>query len=335
MSINPFDDFRALFSALPEKDNFSIALIQKKINELTFPNSALYRHETSDISSLGKMELILKLLASLRSYDNIAIKKPSIALFAGSQTIPGDINFIKNVVLNLQTGGAVVDELCQNFDIMLRIYDLALDYPTMDISKDVAMDERSCAATMAFGLEAIAGDIDLLGVCSVDVGRAPVSEAAISQILFGGKVESWLPQTKHIKYIQHIKSAIKMHQTQDSFELIQKLGTREISAITGAILAARMQNIPVIIEGYTALLCASLLKKIDPRAIDHCIIAQLPNIDCYKKLAVFTQLPILVNLNMDNDCGAGIAFAIAMVKSTVASFSKLHSFDRSNELSMQ
>lgn len=332
MSINPFDDFRALFAALPEKDNFSVALIQKKINELNFPNSTLYRYKAGDISSLGKMEQILKLLASLLGYDKIGIKNPSIALFAGSQTVQQNINHIKNIVLNLQTGGAFVNELCQKFDIMLRIYDLALDYPIMDISKDAAMDERSCAATMAFGLETIAGDIDLLGVSALDVGQAPISEAAISQILFGGAVEDWLPQIEDIKYIDVIKNAISMHQTQDSFELIQKLGTREISAITGAILAARMENIPVILEGYTALLCASLLKKMNPTAIDHCIIAQLPDIACYKTLADFIKLPILMNLDMDNNCGAGIAFAIAMIKSTASGFFKLHSFAKSNEL---
>ncbi len=36
-------------------------------------------------------------------------------------------------------------------DIGLKVFDLALHLPTADLTAEAALDERGCAATMAFG----------------------------------------------------------------------------------------------------------------------------------------------------------------------------------------
>lgn len=314
-SLKAFADFRALFAVFPKADDFSQILLEKKIKELSFPNSAL-----AGANSLGKSYQILRWLARWRGYDNMIINKPTIALYASSKDEPNSIETTKNIVENLQTGGVFVNSLCQVFNIMLRIYDLALDYPTMDISKYESMDERACAATMAFGLEAIASDIDLLGLSSINLGEPCINEKAIANILFKNSYEN---EVKHV---------IKLQQSDDSFEIIQKLGTRELAAITGAILAARMEKIPIVLEGSTALLAAALLKYVNSASIEHCLIGQLPNIDYYHKLADFIGRPVLLELDMESDCGAGLALALSIISSSALAFQKQHSFVKSKEL---
>lgn len=323
MSISPFDDFRVLFKTLPEKDKFSVILVKKNINELIFPNSSLQKN------TLGAFEPILYWLAAWRGYENMLIKKPSIALFAGSQAIYDNSAMVKNFVLNLQSGGGFINELCQYFNILLRIYDLALDYPIMDIRDKDSIDEKSAAATMAFGLEAIAGDIDILGISSINIENQELNEACIAQILLGGELEEYLCSEHSQELIIKLKNKLANFECKDSFKILQKFGTREMFAICGAILAARMEKIPVILEGYTALLCAALLKNIQINAIDHCVIGQMPDKNYYHILQKFIDIPIIMNLNMDNNCGAGLAFAISSLKTTVSSFFKLHSFQDS------
>lgn len=53
---------------------------------------------------------------------------------------------------------------------------------------------------------------------------------------------------------------------------MRRLGGREIAAMAGAILAARMQKVPVIIDGYVATAAAAILKAANPAALDHCLI---------------------------------------------------------------
>ena len=65
-------------------------------------------------------------------------------------------------------------------------------------------------------------------------------------------------------------------QTNNSLEVLRRLGGRETAAICGAILAARSQHIPVLIDGYTALAAALVLYKLEPSSLNHVKFAQMP-----------------------------------------------------------
>ena len=63
--------------------------------------------------------------------------------------------------------------------------------PTGDITVEAALDEAACAATMAFGMEAIAGGVDLLCIGEMGIGNTTVA-AAIFTALFGGTAADWV-----------------------------------------------------------------------------------------------------------------------------------------------
>ena len=65
---------------------------------------------------------------------------------------------------NFGAGGAAINQICKTFDIGFKAYDLALDIPTGDITREAAMDEKTCVGTMAFGMEAIGGGHDLIAI---------------------------------------------------------------------------------------------------------------------------------------------------------------------------
>src|SRR5262249_11988855 len=75
-------------------------------------------------------------------------------------------------------------QICLAYDLGLKVYDLALDHPTGDITREPALDERSCAATIPFGMEAIAGGVDLLCIGEMGLGNTTIA-AAILPALFG------------------------------------------------------------------------------------------------------------------------------------------------------
>ena len=63
---------------------------------------------------------------------------------------------------------------------------ISLDMPTGDIVEEPAIDEKACVATMAFGMEAIAGGTDLLCVGELGIGNTTIA-AAIYTALFGAR----------------------------------------------------------------------------------------------------------------------------------------------------
>jgi nicotinate-nucleotide--dimethylbenzimidazole phosphoribosyltransferase len=56
---------------------------------------------------------------------------------------------------------------------------------------------------------------------------------------------------------------------------LRRLGGLELAAIAGAVMAARLGRVPVVLDGFAATAAAAALFAIDPRALDHCIVAHL------------------------------------------------------------
>jgi nicotinate-nucleotide--dimethylbenzimidazole phosphoribosyltransferase len=57
----------------------------------------------------------------------------------------------------------------------------------------------------------------------------------------------------------------------DPLQVLRCLGGREIAAMAGAILGARMARVPVILDGFIACAAAAVLEKAAPGALDHCV----------------------------------------------------------------
>jgi nicotinate-nucleotide--dimethylbenzimidazole phosphoribosyltransferase len=228
------------------------------------------------------------------------------------------------MVDNFAAGGAAINQICVAYDLSLKVYDLALDVPTGDITEVAALSERDCAATMAFGMEATAGGIDLLVVGEMGIGNTTVA-AAIFAALFGGDAAVWVgPGTGVdapgiVRKQQAVSAALATHAGHlgDPFEVLRRLGGREIAAMTGAILAARLNHVPVIVDGYVATAAAAILYAMDPAALDHCLFGHVSAEPAHRRaLAAMGKTPLL-DLGMRLGEGTGAALAAGIVKAAV------------------
>jgi len=113
-----------------------------------------------------------------------------------------------------------------------------------------------------------------------------------------------------------VETAVALHKSHldDPLELLRRLGGRELAAMAGAILAARMERIPVLIDGYVATAAAAVLHAINPSALDHCMIghvsAEPGHMAAIEKLG---KTPLLA-LGMRLGEGTGAALAAGIVK---------------------
>ena len=100
--------------------------------------------------------------------------------------------------------------------------------------------------------------------------------------------------------------------------MLRRLGGREIAAMVGAILAARLQRIPVVLDGYVATSAASILHAIHPSTIDHCIAGHLSAEGAHQDvLTRLGKVPLLA-LGMRLGEGSGAALAVGLVKAAAA-----------------
>src|SRR3546814_1966215 len=68
----------------------------------------------------------------------------------------------------------------------LRVYEMALEEPTGDISEEAAMSEVDCCHAVAYGMMAVEPGIDVLSLGEMGIGNTTAA-AALCHGLFGDR----------------------------------------------------------------------------------------------------------------------------------------------------
>ena len=324
----PFDDIRNLLNTMPQADAMAVAKVRSRDAELTKPPG-----------SLGRLEEIVAWLAAWQGRDMPRIERPVVAVFAGNHGVvaQGVAAYPQSVtaqmVANFQHGGAAVNQICKTFDLGLKVFELALELPTRDITQDAALDEDACAATMAYGMEAIAGGCDLLCIGEMGIGNTTIA-AALAHGLYGGTAEDWVGPGTGVdadglkRKADAVRRAVALHQPHlgDPLEVLRRLGGRELAAMAGAILGARMQNVPVLIDGYVATAAAAVLHKANPSALDHCMAAHVSAEPAHRALLARIGKAPLLDLGMRLGEASGAALAAGIVKAAANTHANMATF---------
>ena len=314
--MRPLDDFRALLAAMPGPDEAASAAARARDLNLTKPQG-----------SLGRLEEIAEWLAAWQGKSRPTVRQPLVAVFAGNHGVvargvsayPAEVT--RQMVDNFAAGGAAINQICTAYGLGLKVYDLALDQPTGDITAEPAFDERECAATMAFGMEAIAGGVDLLCIGEMGIGNTTVA-AAIFLALYGGTAGDWVGRGTGVddaglsRKRAAVAAAVAFHRDglSDPLEILRRLGGREIAAMAGAVLAARMNRVPVIVDGYVATAATAILNAANPAALDHCLFGHLSAEGAHRVVLDHLGKKPLLDFGMRLGEGTGAALAAGIVK---------------------
>ncbi|MGB3898426.1 MAG: nicotinate-nucleotide--dimethylbenzimidazole phosphoribosyltransferase [Mesorhizobium sp.] len=310
----PFDDIRDLLANLPQADAQAAARVRTLFDKAEKPHG-----------SLGRIEEVAAWLAAWSGRAPPFVRRPLVALFAGNHgvmrngIVPGEMSSTARAVELCAAGGAAINQICIAHDLGLKVFDLALDIPTGDITREAALSERDCAATMAFGMEAVADGTDLLCLGALGAGNATVA-AALLAALFGGRSADWVGASEDdattARRAEAVDAALAFHgnHLKEPLEALRRVGGREFAAIAGAILAARTQKVPVLIGGRVAFAAAAVLHAANPAALDHCLLAGVPALAAYRQAAARIGLNPLLDLGIDHDEGVGAGLAAGIVK---------------------
>jgi nicotinate-nucleotide--dimethylbenzimidazole phosphoribosyltransferase len=316
MSGLPFDDFRELIRSMPGPDVASVDAVRARNAQLTKPQG-----------SLGRLEDLAEWLAAWQRVERPAVRHPMVSIFAASHGVaakgvsafPVEVNF--QMVANFTAGGAAINQLCKSYNYGLKVFELALEVPTPDITEEDAFDEAGCAATMAFGMESVAGGTDLLMLGEMGIGNTTVA-AAIYHALYGGEAADWIGRGTGVddagltRKRDAVAAAVARlgKGERDGLEVLRRVGGREIAAMAGAIIAARHQNIPVVVDGYVVTAAAAVLHALDPHSIDHVQIAHASVEGAHRDVIARLGKEAIVDLGFRLGEGTGAAIAGSIIR---------------------
>ena len=322
------DEIRALMGHLPGPDLDAGAAAALREKQLTKPAGAL-----------GRLEELAAWLAVWQGRHPPTLDHPRTIVFAanhgvaarGVSAYPAAVT--AQMVQNFIAGGAAVNQLCKTIDADLRVYEMNLDTPTGDIVDGPAMSEEECARAIAYGMMAVEPGIDALAVGEMGIANTTIA-AALCLALFGGDAAGWTgPGTGIVgaalkKKREVVAAAVARHQPEagDPFDMLRRLGGLEFAAMTGAILAARMGRVPVVLDGFCAGAAAAVLYAADPRALDHCVAGHVSAEPGHRRLLERLGKPPLLDLGMRLGEASGATLALGILKGAAACHAGMASF---------
>ncbi len=327
-SIDSLDDVRSLLATLPGPDETAAEAAAVREPQLTKPPG-----------SLGRLEEMSAWLCTWQGCHPPRMDRPAACIFAGNHGVTGrgvspyPAEVTVQMVANFEAGGAAINQLCRTNGIALAVHALDLDRPTRDFCEAPAMDEVECIDALLTGMKAVDGDADVICLGEMGIGNT-TSAAAVCHALFGETADFWTGPGAGVagaalsNKAAVVGEAVRRHggAMTDGLEVLRHVGGRELAAIAGAVIAARLGRVPVLLDGYISTAAAAPLEMTAPGALAHCQVAHASAEPGHRRMMERIAKTPLLDLGMRLGEGSGAAVAVAILKAAVACHTGMATF---------
>jgi nicotinate-nucleotide--dimethylbenzimidazole phosphoribosyltransferase len=320
--------FLAALQGLPQPDQAARSAAIARQGQLTKPPG-----------SLGRLEEIAVFMAGWQGRERPRIENGRALIFAGNHGIvargvsafPASVT--AQMVSNFEHGGAAINALSATAGLNLRIVAIDLDRPTEDFTEQPAMSVEDCLDAINLGAASVAGAPDLVVLGEMGIGNTTIA-AALCLASFGGSGRDWVGRGTGIdsegltRKIAVVEAGLARHREAlgTPFEVLRRLGGRELAAIAGAVVAARLRGVPVILDGF--ICCASIapIAAACPDILAHCLAGHVSAEPGHGRLLTSFALDPLLSLDMRLGEGSGATVATLIVRAALAAHDGMATF---------
>jgi len=125
-----------------------------------------------------------------------------------------------------------------------------------------------------------------------------------------------------------VGDAIARHRpaARDPFDMLRRLGGLELAAITGAVMAARLGRVPVVLDGFASTAAAAVLYAADRHALDHCLVGHVSAEPGHRRLVDRIGQEPLFDFGMRLGEASGATLALAVLKAAAACHNGMATF---------
>ncbi|XQY93724.1 nicotinate-nucleotide--dimethylbenzimidazole phosphoribosyltransferase [Metabacillus sp. HB246100] len=343
----------------PKKEvNRTISSIQPVNKELMEKAMNYINTLTKPLGSLGRIEELAIQLAGMKETIYPEVSPPGIAVFAadhgitsmGISAYPKDVTV--QMVYNFLNGGAAINAFAKEVKGNLKIVDIGIATQiehnsllqknikkgTNNFADEPAMTYSEVYESILVGIQTAETLIDE-GANSIIVGEMGIgnttSASALVTCITGCSVNDAVGYgtgiTEEIRRKKEdvITKALMLHQpnAKDAIDLLSKIGGLEIAAMTGAILKAAEQRIPVILDGFICTSAALLASLLEENVTDYLIAGHLSQEQGHKHALSFLGKKALLELDLRLGEGSGAALAYPLVSAACSMVKNMATFE--------
>jgi len=312
-------------------DNKLMDLTQERLNNLTKP-----------LGSLGRLEELAKLIVGITGKQSPKLENKVIFTFAADHGVTDEVvsaypkEVTAQMVYNFLAQGAGINVLAKHVGARVVVLDIGvatdlkpdpklrikkINYGTKNMAKGPAMTKDEAIKAICAGIEVFEEElkqgIDIAGTGEMGIGNTTAA-SAITACFTAQPVEEVTGRgagldDQGLKHkIDIIQRALALNKPDPSnpIDVLSKVGGFEIGGLTGIILAAAANKVPVVIDGFISGAAALVAYKIEPKVKDYMIAAHC-SVEAGHKI-ILEQIGLRPLLNLDLRLGEGTGGALAI-----------------------
>jgi nicotinate-nucleotide--dimethylbenzimidazole phosphoribosyltransferase len=329
-------------------DKGAMESARKRQDELTKPRD-----------SLGALEELSVKIAGIRRSPLPSLENKAIVVMAadhgvvaeGVSAYPQEVT--RQMVANFLSGHAAINVLAGHTGVRLVIVDMGviggfephpsllckmIDFGTKDMTKGPAMSRQQALDTLEAGIAVVEAQVsqglDIMGTGDMGIGNTTAASAIGAAITGRPAAEltgtgTGITKEQLSRKIELVERALEVNQPSpdDAIDILAKVGGFEIGGLSGAILAAAANRIPVVIDGFISGAAALIAVKLAPKVKDYLIASHLSAERGHRAMLDYMGLTPLLNLKMRLGEGTGAALGISLAEASVKILKEMLTFD--------
>lgn len=320
---------RESLEKLPTCDQASQNAVRDRANNVLRPTGAL-----------KTLDEIAILIAGWHATSAPRISRPAALVFAADHGVaiannvsayPTEIT--ASMLKAYQSGKSTLSVFAEIAGATVHAVDVGVGRPTNDIQIEAAMSEQRFDEAITTGRNAVEQlDTDLLVLGEMGIGNTTAA-AAITAAILGGETKSWVGRGTGVddqgmasKCSTVDRAITRIKETKDPLEILRQVGGAEIAAMAGALVAARLRRLPVVIDGYVVTSAALPLHQISSTALDHCLFGHCSAEQGHRKVLQHLNKSPLLDLSMRLGEGSGAMAAVPLIAMACAGVTEVPTF---------
>lgn len=320
---------RESLERLPTCDQASQNAVRDRASNVLRPTGALQT-----------LDEIAILIAGWHATSAPRISRPAALVFAADHGVaiannvsayPTEIT--ASMLKAYQSGKSTLSVFAEIAGATVHAVDVGVGRPTNDIQIEAAMSEQRFDEAITTGRNAVEQlDTDLLVLGEMGIGNTTAA-AAITAAVLGGETKSWVGRGTGVgdqgmasKCSTVDRAITRIKETKDPLEILRQVGGAEIAAMAGALVAARLRRLPVVIDGYVVTSAALPLHQISSTALDHCLFGHCSAEQGHRKVLQHLNKSPLLDLSMRLGEGSGAMAAVPLIAMACAGVTEVPTF---------
>jgi len=292
--------------------------------------------------ALGRLEALSIQLAGITAKPRPRLARKVVAVMAadhgvvaeGVSAFPAEVT--PAMVMNFVAGGAAINVLCRQVDARVAVTDVGVNADlsaangirhckvrmgTADMALGPAMSRDEALQAIGVGIELVDEELraglDIIATGDMGIGNTTASSAVIAALTglpvarvtgrgTGITVEALAGKVAVIEKAL----AVNRPDPSDPIDVLAKVGGLEIAALTGVVLGAAANRVPVVMDGFISAAAVLAAVRLCHEAVDY-ILPSHVSIEIGHQ-AVLDELGLIPLFDLEMRLGEGTGAALAM-----------------------